>query len=72
LNAIVILLVADFLWQAVKTAIDRKLTEVADLGLPNTDEARRRARMRTLLPIFRNILFMVVIVIAAMMRQRYT
>ena len=67
LNAIVILLVADFLWQAVKTAIDRKLTEVADLGLPNTDDARRRARMRTLLPIFRNILFVVVIVIAAMM-----
>ena len=42
LNAIVILLVADFLWQAVKTAIDRKLTEVADLGLPNTDERGAR------------------------------
>jgi small-conductance mechanosensitive channel len=67
LSAIVILLIADFLWQAVKTAIDRKLAEAADLGLPNTDEARRHARMRTLLPIFRNILFVVVIVVAAMM-----
>jgi moderate conductance mechanosensitive channel len=67
LSAVVILLVADLLWHAMKTAIDRKLAESADLGLPNTDEARRRARLRTLLPIFRNILFVVVIVLAAMM-----
>src|SRR5262249_40422663 len=37
------------------------------LGQPNTDEARRRARIRTLLPIFRNILLVVVIAIATMM-----
>jgi small-conductance mechanosensitive channel len=67
LSAVVILLIADLLWQAMKTAIDRKLAEAADLGQPNTDEARRRARLRTLLPIFRNILFVVVIVVAAMM-----
>jgi moderate conductance mechanosensitive channel len=67
LSTIVILLIADFSWQVVKTAIDRKLTEAADLGQPNTDEARRRARVRTLLPIFRNILFVLVIAIAAMM-----
>jgi len=67
LSAIIILLVADLLWQATKTAIDRKLAEAGDLGQPNTDEARRRARMRTLLPIFRNILFVVVIAVAALM-----
>ncbi len=67
LSAVVILLIADLLWHAMKTAIDRKLAESAALGLPNTDEARRRARLRTLLPIFRNILFVVVIVLAAMM-----
>jgi moderate conductance mechanosensitive channel len=67
LSAVVILLIADLLWHAMKTAIDRKLAESADLGLPNTDEARRRARLRTLLPIFRNILFVVVIVLAVMM-----
>jgi moderate conductance mechanosensitive channel len=67
LSAVVIVLIADFLWQAMKTAIDRKLAEATDLGQPNTDEARRRARLRTLLPIFRNILFVVVIVVAAMM-----
>jgi small-conductance mechanosensitive channel len=67
LSAVIILLVADLLWQATKTAIDRKLAEAEDLGQPNTDEARRRARMRTLLPIFRNILFVVVIAVAALM-----
>jgi moderate conductance mechanosensitive channel len=67
LSVVVILLIADFLWQATKTAIDRKLAEAGDIGQPNTDEARRRARLRTLLPIFRNILFVVVIVVAAMM-----
>ncbi|MGA7260893.1 MAG: mechanosensitive ion channel family protein [Stellaceae bacterium] len=67
LSAVVILLIADLLWHAMKTAIDRKLAECADLGQPNTEEARRRARLRTLLPIFRNILFVVVIVFSAMM-----
>src|SRR5271168_3567711 len=67
LSAVVILLVADLLWHAMKAAIDSKLAEAAELGQPNTDEARRRARLRTLLPIFRNILFVVVIAVAALM-----
>jgi small-conductance mechanosensitive channel len=67
LSAVVILLVADLLWHAIKAAIDRKLAQSAELGLPNTDDARRRARLRTLLPIFRNILFVVVIAVAALM-----
>ena len=67
LSAVIILLVADVLWHAMKTAIDRKLAESADLGQPSTDEARKRARLRTLLPIFRNILFVVVIVVAVLM-----
>src|SRR5262252_2640115 len=67
LSAVVIVLIADFLWQAMKTAIDRKLAEATDAGLPNTDEARRRARLRTLLPIFRDILFVVVIAVGGMM-----
>ena len=44
-SAVLILLVADVLWQAIK-AIDRKLAEAGDPGLPNTDEARKRVRMR--------------------------
>ena len=67
LSAVIILLIADVFWHGTKTAIDRKLAEVEDLGQPNTDEARRRARLHTLLPIFRNVLFVVVVVFAAMM-----
>src|SRR5215469_13662869 len=67
LTAVIIVLIADFLWQATKTAIDRKLAEAADASQPNTDEARRRARLRTLLPIFRNVLFVAVIAVASMM-----
>src|SRR5215472_12897204 len=67
LSAIVILLVADVLWHAIKAAIDRKLAEAADPGLPNTEEAQKRARLRTLLPIFRNILFVVVGAVAVLM-----
>jgi small-conductance mechanosensitive channel len=66
-SAIVIFLVADFVWQAAKTLIDRTLAQAADPGQPDTEEARRRARMRTLLPILRNVLFIVVIVMAVLM-----
>jgi small-conductance mechanosensitive channel len=67
LTTIVILLIADVLWHAVKTAIDRKLANAADLGQPNSDEARRRARLRTLLPIFRNVSFVLLVAVAVMM-----
>src|SRR5262249_4668687 len=48
LSAVIILLVADVLWHAIKAAIDRKLIEAADPGQPSTEEARKRARLRTL------------------------
>jgi moderate conductance mechanosensitive channel len=67
LSAVIILLVADVLWHAIKAAIDGKLAKAADPGQPSTDEARRNARMRTLLPIFRNILFVVVSAVAVLM-----
>jgi small-conductance mechanosensitive channel len=67
LSAVVILLVADVLWHAIKAAIDRKLAEAADPGQPSTDDARKRARLRTLLPIFRNLLFVVVSAVAVLM-----
>jgi small-conductance mechanosensitive channel len=67
LSAAIILLVADLLWHAMKAAIDHKLAETMDPGQPNTDEARRRARLHTLLPVFRNVLFIFVVVFAGMM-----
>jgi moderate conductance mechanosensitive channel len=67
LSAVGIALIADFVWHVAKAAIDNKLAKTSELGQPNTDEARRRARLHTLLPIFRNMLFIVVVVVAAMM-----
>jgi small-conductance mechanosensitive channel len=67
LTTVVILLIADVLWNAAKAAIDSKLAQTADLGQPNSEEARRRARLHTLLPIFRNVLFVLVIAVAVMM-----
>jgi moderate conductance mechanosensitive channel len=67
LTTVMILLVADVLWHAAKAAIDNKLAQTAELGQPNSKEARRRAGLHTLLPIFRNVLFVVVIAVAAMM-----
>jgi len=67
LSAVAIALIADFIWHVSRAAIDIKLAETADPGLPNSPDARRRARLRTLLPIFRNILFVVVVAAAALM-----
>jgi small-conductance mechanosensitive channel len=67
LSAVAIALIADFIWHVARAAIDTKLAETGDPGVATTAEARRRARVRTLLPIFRNMLFVVVVVVAAMM-----
>jgi moderate conductance mechanosensitive channel len=66
-SASVILLLADFAWQLIKAVIDGKLAETKDLGPPNTDEARRRARIQTLLPVGRNVILITLIVVSAMM-----
>jgi small-conductance mechanosensitive channel len=67
LSTVVIVLVADFGWQLAKTAIDRKIVEAPRSGDQHSQEWRRQARMKTLLPIFRNVLFIVLIVMVALM-----
>jgi small-conductance mechanosensitive channel len=67
LSTVVIVLVADFGWQLAKTAIDRKIVEAPKTGDQHSQEWRRQARMKTLLPIFRNVLFIVLIVMVALM-----
>lgn len=67
LSSIVILLVADFIWQVAKTLIDRRLVRLAAMGPPGSEEALRQARLRTLLPIFRNATFVLVAVVAVLM-----
>ncbi|MGE0420814.1 MAG: mechanosensitive ion channel domain-containing protein [Reyranellaceae bacterium] len=66
-SAVVIGLVADLIWRILRAVIDRKLAEAHSDGPVDEDEARRRARLNTLLPIFRNILAIVVFAVAIMM-----
>jgi small-conductance mechanosensitive channel len=67
LNAVVIALIADFVWHAIKAVIDRTIALAKNPSQPDSEEGRRRARLRTLLPILRNVLFIVVIVMAVLM-----
>ena len=66
-NIAVVVLVADFIWHLARTAIDSRLQMTEDLGPIETDEARRRARLRTLLPILRNVLLTLIAVTAVLM-----
>jgi small-conductance mechanosensitive channel len=67
LSAVVIVLLADFAWHVLKTLIDRKLAEASATGNVHSEEARRSARIRTLLPIVRNMTFIVLVAMSVMM-----
>jgi moderate conductance mechanosensitive channel len=58
LTVLVILLVIDLVWQVTKTLIDTVLKRSQEAGTPGTPGAIRRAKIRTLLPIVRNALAM--------------
>ncbi|TCL75555.1 mechanosensitive ion channel family protein [Rhizobium sp. BK251] len=71
-KALVILLAADFGWCLIKALIARKLTEgtethVGDVEEGHSQVSAHHARLRTLLPIFQNMLFAVILVIAILM-----
>jgi moderate conductance mechanosensitive channel len=67
INAVVIVLLADFAWHVARAWIDCRLAEASAGGEAEAEEARRRARLRTLLPILKNILLIILIVMAALM-----
>lgn len=67
LGGIVILLIADLVWQLAKTYIDGKLMQSLPAVSDSEDMRASRARLQTLLPIFRNILAVVIGIIAIMM-----
>ena len=68
LNGVLILLVADFAWHVVRAIIDQRIhISAADESGTEPNEASRRSRIRTLLPILRNILFIVFLVMAVLM-----
>jgi small-conductance mechanosensitive channel len=67
LRGVITLLVADLLWQLSKAYIARKL-EIASSNAPiEAAEAARRGRLRTLLPIFRNMLAVLIAAVAVLM-----
>jgi moderate conductance mechanosensitive channel len=67
LIALVILFAIDLAWQVTKTLIDAALARAQNLGTPGTPVAIRRAKMRTLLPILRNVLMIFLLTLAVMM-----
>ncbi|HVK91372.1 MAG TPA: mechanosensitive ion channel family protein, partial [Mycoplana sp.] len=66
LKSVIVLLLADLVWQLAKAYIDGTLMPANGGDALTADEAARRARLRTLLPIFRNALAAVLICIAVM------
>ncbi len=68
INAVIILLLADVAWHIARALIDRTLAAAhVPGGHANTEDVRRQARLRTLLPILRNVLFIILLVMAALM-----
>ena len=67
MHAIVILLVIELLWHVMRTWIDRRLAEAAIEPGGTPEAIHRRARVRTLLPIARNVLLAVLAVMAVLM-----
>jgi len=66
-EALVILLGADLLWLVLRAVIDLRLTgAVLPIDDLDDEELRRRGRIRTLLPVVRNFLFIFVLIIASL------
>ena len=67
LTAAIVILIADFVWSFARTLIDTRIEEANSAGEVTLEEQRRRARLRTLLPILRVALFVFILTLAGMM-----
>lgn len=67
LGGAVILLVADLIWHLAKAYIDRNLELASGNEAVSPEEEARRGRLRTLLPILRNLLRVLIAVVAVLM-----
>ncbi|OWJ68367.1 mechanosensitive ion channel family protein [Inquilinus limosus] len=66
INAAIVFLVADFAWHLLRAWLDQRIVTANAGGLGTGDDARRHARLRTLLPILKNVLFVVLAVMAGL------
>jgi small-conductance mechanosensitive channel len=66
LKSVIVLLLADLVWHLAKAAIDRRMTPSSTDAHAGPAQTARATRLHTLLPIFRNILAVVVAVIAGL------
>ncbi|WP_052120786.1 mechanosensitive ion channel domain-containing protein [Inquilinus limosus] len=66
INAAIVFLVADFAWHLLRAWLDQRIVAANAGGLGTGDDARRHARLRTLLPILKNVLFVVLAVMAGL------
>ncbi|MDR6289508.1 small-conductance mechanosensitive channel [Inquilinus ginsengisoli] len=71
INAAIVFLVANFAWHLLRAWIDQRIATANVEGHGGTDatssdQIRRHARLRTLLPILKNVLFVVLAVMAGL------
>jgi small-conductance mechanosensitive channel len=67
-DVVIIVLLADFVWQTARVWIDHRLMEIAAADEIVTDaEPRNRHRLRTLLPVLRHALLVTVAAVAGFM-----
>jgi small-conductance mechanosensitive channel len=66
LNGVIVLLVADLVWNLAKEYIARKVEIATPDGAPSAEIAAHRSRLRTLLPIFRSTLAVFIIVVTVL------
>ena len=67
LSVLTVFLIGDLLWQIIKTAIDSTLQNMPDLAEPGKTEPVRVAKLRTLLPIIRNVAMVFLLTLTIMM-----
>lgn len=66
-HALVILLLIDLSWSVLNAMIEKALAGGSTKGEASGEAARREARMRTLLPILRNVVGIVLVVMGVLM-----
>lgn len=67
LNAVVIVLAADFGWSIVKAVIAKRLGTLEGPAVTGHGMVAQQARLKTLLPIFQNMLFAAIFTMAVLM-----